>query len=299
MLGVNFAWQAAKCHSIAGSFFNNPVRDLRFESVALDITCKQSVQEVCKRISPDVVIHTAAMTNVELCEDNPVLAGGLNHVATRNVAESARDIKAKLVHISTDHLFDGQNPWSNETDIPTPLNVYAKTKAIAEEEVLQTCTDGLIIRTNFFGWGTQRRSSFSDWILNNLSTNSELTMFQDSYFTPILINDLVDIILKLVCSDARGIFNVVGRERVSKYEFAIKLAQYFGYPITSIKPIEMDKHAFKATRPKDMSLSSQKISAYLGKSMPNVDESLSSLLDLKKMGWHNKIHAAGLTTNTL
>ena len=94
LLGVNFAWQAAKCHSIAGSFFNNPVRDLRFESVALDITCKQSVQEVCKRISPDVVIHTAAMTNVELCEDNPVLAGGLNHVATRNVAESARDIKA-------------------------------------------------------------------------------------------------------------------------------------------------------------------------------------------------------------
>jgi dTDP-4-dehydrorhamnose reductase len=134
----------------------------------LDLTSFKVVDSALRDFQPDVVIHTVGLTSVDGCEADPSLAYRLNVEAANYTARSARALGAKLVHISTDHLFNGTEPWRREEDAPYPLNMYATTKLQAEEVVLQACPDALVIRTNFFGWGTSIRASFSDWIINSL-----------------------------------------------------------------------------------------------------------------------------------
>ena len=179
-----------------------------------------------------------------------------------------------------------------ETDIPCPLNFYAETKYQGELSVLEVSSDALIIRTNFFGWGTPLRSSFSDWILRSLEDHQPLNMFSDGYFTPILINDLIDLIIKLVTSNMNGTFNVAGADRVSKYEFACELARTFGHSTERINPVNMDSFNFKAARPKDMSLWSQKTESILNRPMPTLIESLLRLKALREAQWPNTLGAA-------
>jgi dTDP-4-dehydrorhamnose reductase len=284
LLGLNIALEVGERYQVSGSYYTHPVALDGGQAVKLDLASFEVAERTLRHFQPDVVIHTVGLTSVDACEADPALAYSLNVEAANFTAKSARALGAKLVHISTDHLFDGIAPWRREEDAPYPLNVYARTKAQAEDVVLQACPDALVIRTNFFGWGTSVRASFSDWIINSLEQGRELTMFYDVFFTPILINDLVELILGLVGRGAKGIFHVTGGERVSKYDFAIKLAEVFDYPRDKIRAISVENFSFKALRPKDMSLSSEKAEKYLRMPMPTVAEGLERLRSLESGG---------------
>jgi len=285
LLGLNFALQVRDHFTVSGAFHSHPVSPDGCETMPLDVTSLQAVEDVLGSIRPDVVVHTAALTDVERCEANSALAHQLNEEAARHVARSATAVGAQLVHISTDHLFDGSRPWATETDPPTPINAYATTKRLAERAVLEECPDALIIRTNFFGWGTSIRPSFSDWILKSLEQHLPLTMFNDVFFTPILINELVDLIIDLILRRTKGTFHVAGAERLTKYDFALKLAAAFGHTTEGIAPVSIDDFAFSAVRPKDMSISSKKVESYLGVAMPPVAVCLEGLKLLRQNGW--------------
>jgi dTDP-4-dehydrorhamnose reductase len=257
-----------------------------------DLTSFEAVNGVMRRIQPDVVIHTVGLTSVEGCEADPGPAHRLNVESAHYVAKVANTLGARLVHISTDHLYDGASPWQSEEDTPCPLNTYAKTKLQAEEAVIQACPEAMVLRTNFYGWGTSVRTSFSDWILKSLEQGRELTMFSDVFFTPILINDLAQMILRLVDGDAKGIFNVAGRERLSKYDFALKLAEVFNRPRDKIRATTVKEFPFKARRPEDMSLSSKKVEDYLGARMPATEDGLKRLKDLELAGHRSVLEGA-------
>src|SRR3990167_7533041 len=117
------------------------------------------------RLLPDLVVHTAGLANVDQCEQNPDLAYQSNTVIAGHVARATASRNIPLIHISTDHLFVGDNCFYKETDQPHPLNEYGKTKLLAEELVLAAYPHSLIIRTNFFGWGHLQRQSLSDWLI--------------------------------------------------------------------------------------------------------------------------------------
>src|SRR5205823_2508498 len=121
-----------------------------------------------QELAPDVVVHAAGLTNVDRCEQYPVLSRRANAEIARNVAIAVAHSRAKLVHISSDHLFSGERSFYREDDPTQPLNEYGRSKVAAEEWVLQACPSALVIRTNFFGWGHCLRQSFSDWIIINL-----------------------------------------------------------------------------------------------------------------------------------
>ena len=289
LLGLNLALQARERFQISGCYYAHPIVLDGIQALKADIASTDVLDRALRKIRPDVILHTAGLTNVEECEANPVLAQRLNVEAVQHVAKIADTLRARLIHISTDHLYDGAEPWKKETDIPDPLNVYARTKWEAEQVVLKVCPDAMIIRTNFFGWGTSIRVSFSDWILNALAENRELTMFNDVFFTPILINDLVDKMIDLMVRKATGIFHVAGGERLSKYAFAIELAQVFNYSKDKIRQISVEGFPFRAKRPKDMSLSSEKAGRYLGMRMPAVKDALNRLKEIESEG-----HSAAL-----
>lgn len=297
LLGVNLAFQLRHNFQIAGAYFSHPVTISDCETMKLDLTSEQDVFQAIESTRPDVVINTVALTDVEKCESDPDLADFLNHVSACNAARASSNIGAKFVHISTDHLFDGTKPWMTETDEPSPLNIYAKTKYQGELSVLEVCPAALIIRTNFFGWGTTLRASFSDWILNSLAVDRPMNMFVDSYFTPILINDLIDSTTRLIESGASGTFNAGGAERISKYEFGIRLAKTFEYSTENINPVSMDSFHSNAIRPKDMSLDSNKMKAFLNAELRTLDQSLTNLRELRSQGWP-QILESGLAKST-
>jgi dTDP-4-dehydrorhamnose reductase len=285
LLGLNFALQCQKQYTVSGAYFNHPVSIPGVKTLRLDLTSQAATEKAAQDIRPDIIVHTAALADVDECEANPDLAHRLNVVAARNVATVANTMGLRLVHISTDQLFNGERLWKAETDAPAPINRYGSTKWLAEKQVLETCPQALVIRTNFFGWGTAYKRSFSDWILRGLEEQRELTLFSDVYFTPILINQLIDVITSLVRSGATGVFHVAGGERLSKYTFARRLAETFNYPSDLIRPISVDEFSFKAQRPKEMSLACGKAELHLRTRMPLLQDGLDSLHRLWTQKW--------------
>lgn len=292
LLGLNLALQIRERFQTSGCYHTHPVALDAIQAFSVDMTSCDAARRALTEVHPDVIVHTAGLTNVEICEASPELAHRLNVEATQHVATIAAGLEARLVHISTDHFLDGSRPWKTEEHLVTPLNLYAKTKWQAEQEVRRICPGALIIRTNFYGWGTPAKVSFSDWILRSLQQQTELTMFHDVLFTPILINDLVDVIMALIRERASGIFHVAGRERLSKFEFASQVADIFGHSKDPIRAISVAESPLRARRPKDMSLSSRKVESLLRITMPCVREGLERLRNLRQKGWPQALEQA-------
>lgn len=283
LLATNWACYARDtCEVILALHEKNVVLDI-VKSTFINLESRDDILEVLNLISPDVVVHTAGLTNVDECQQNPQLAYHVNCELSANVAFACAKVGVKLVHISTDHLFSGQTPLSSETSIAQPVNVYAESKLRAEYEVTLLNPEALIIRTNFFGWGHQLRQSFSDWIYNNVSENKELTLFDDVYFTPILIDSLAEYVHELLAMNANGIFNVVSDERLSKYAFGLLLCKKFDLPSQLVKRGNISSIKLLAQRPNDMSLSNKKLKQTLGIGSVSV----SNQLDLLKFQLEN------------
>jgi dTDP-4-dehydrorhamnose reductase len=133
------------------------------------------------------------------------------------------------------------------------------------------------VRTNFYGWGTSVRMSFSDWILRALHAGEPLTMFTDVYFSPLFVDDLTDATFALLQRGVTGVVNVAGGERLSKYEFALRTAEAFDLPAGKVRATSVEHAALRAQRPKDMSLDVSRAVAALGRPMPSAREGLRGL----------------------
>jgi len=247
-------------------------------TVPLDLTSVETLPAQMEQYRPDAVIHTAGMSVVDQCEREPEKAREVNAVLARNVAGAAATLGVRLIHISTDHLFGGTRSLYKEDDTPEPLNAYAQTKLLAEQWVTEAHPEALIVRTNFFGWGHRFRQSFSDWIIYSLRRGEALTLFDDVFITPTLADNLALATHRLMGRDASGIFNVVGDERVSRYEFARRLAKVFALPEALIRRGRISQSNLTARRPSDMSLDNAKARAVLGGSLGILDEYLDGLL---------------------
>ncbi len=256
-----------------------------------------SVDEILasfEKIRPQLVIHTAGLTNVEECEANPELANHVNIDLAENVAMACAKLGISLVHISTDHLFSGEAPLVDESHPVAPQNVYGRTKAEAEQRVLEVCPQSLVVRTNFYGWGPLYRRSFSDMIIDSLRMGKALTLFKDIFYTPILIEALVYAVHDLVNQKANGIYNVVGDERISKYEFGIKVAKIFQLDASLIKSGYLKDKDMLVKRPYDMSLSNKKTCELLGRKLGDIDEQVLKLQQQEK-----SVHACMGATETI
>lgn len=256
-------------------------RNFSFEHakiIQLEKISKSNIIEIINKVKPFVVVNCAAITEVEKCEKENDNAKLVNSILPQIIANVCKLMRIKFVQISTDHLFNGEKSFYQEDNPISPLNNYGITKAQAEISVLNENPEALLIRTNFFGWGTSYRDSFSDWIIKSLRESKVIKLFSDVYFTPIYIEELINIIHILIEKNKQGIFNIVSKERISKFEFGIKIAKIFKYPLTLISPISIDDIDFLVTRPKDMSLSTSKLTNEIKYQIKDLE---SQLLDLK------------------
>jgi dTDP-4-dehydrorhamnose reductase len=243
----------------------------------VDLRSVSSVQSVLERDRPLFVVHAAGMTNVEACEASPDLAHHVNVTLARNVARACAGADIPLAHISTDHLFSTSAEYITESEPVSPVNVYGKSKAQAEEEVLASWPNALIVRTNFYAWGPPYRRSFSDAIVDHLRAGRSVDLFDDVYYTPILAETLALSTHELIARAATGVYNIVGDARLSKYDFGVKLAERFGLAKELIRRDLLSQRAQLVRRPFEMSLSNAKVCSALKRQLGGVDEHLGRL----------------------
>lgn len=188
------------------------------------------------------------------------------------MAQACRDVGVKLVHISTDNLFDDHQAFAQEDWPPAPLNIYGKTKTEAEAKIGEICKDALIVRTNFYGWGPGYRHSFSDTVIWALQRGQSLTLFDNVFYTSMLIEPMIDAVEIPVREGASGIYNVAGDGRVSKFEFGVALADKFGLDGNLIRKCSIGDRPALVRQPRDMSLSNAKLRSALGRGLGGIHE---------------------------
>jgi dTDP-4-dehydrorhamnose reductase len=289
LLGVNWAITCRDLYDVV-LLLNKRLVNLRdSSSVNYHITSYKTALTLFDSVRPDIVIHTAGLTNVELCEADPLLAHSVNVELSDFLSKACAELGIDFVHISTDHLFSGETAMSDETEIVNPINVYGITKVKAEEIVKYNNQQALIVRTNFYCWGTSYRQSFSDMIINALRNNENIKLFDDVFYTPILAEYLIKLVHALIEKKQEGIFNIVSSERISKYEFGILLAETFHLDTGFISRSKIFDNLKLVKRPADMSLSNKKLEEIIGSEIPSLKMQLSRLFEQEQKGLRKEI----------
>jgi len=263
------------------------IPDIPIHSV--DLTDSSAIQKIFLSLRPMQIIHCAALTNVDWCEDHPEETNKMNADSSGYLAQLALGLGARFLHISTDAVFDGKRMNYAETDEPAPLNVYGNSKLRGEHEVLRQNPSSVVARVNIYGWNAQNKLSLAEWILDQLTKGKSVPGFTDVYFTPILVNDLADILFAALDRGLSGIYHIGGSERVSKYEFARRLALEFGFDPSQIVLTNVAHASLRAKRAPDMSMNTEKISAAVGRVMPNIDSGLRRFRELRDAGYLQRL----------
>lgn len=245
--------------------------------IFIEVETVDSFKNQLKNIQPSFVIHTAGLTSVEKCEENPDLAYQINVDLPKLVALATKELNIPLVHISTDHLFNGKSSMVVEDEPTCATNVYGDTKALAEKSIMKINPNALIIRTNFYAWGTTYRKSFSDFIIYSLRKKESISLFDDVFYTPILAEKLIETVHELLQKKAKGIYNIVSDDRISKYNFGILIAEEFGLDKSLIHRSSLKDKPNLVRRPVDMSLSNKKVKDLLGRNLGTVKEHIAKL----------------------
>lgn len=240
---------------------------------AIDLSSSEETMSAIDAIKPDIIIHCAAISNVDLCETNYLAARKSNIQSTENLIKNVFS-DSRFIYISTDSVFDGTKGNYSEEDSVSPLNNYAKSKLESEQLVKENSKNYIIIRTNFFGWNKFKGESFAQWIVNSLTQRKKINMFTDVFFSPVYALTLVKFVENLINSGFSGILNIATDDYVSKYEFGTKLAKEMKLDTNLINPISIDDFDFIAKRPKNTSLDTSKVKSIFG-SMPTIDEEIN------------------------
>ena len=228
---------------------------------AMDVCDASDVKHFFRRAAPEVAILAAAFTDVDGCEKDRRKAYDINVAGTKNIVEACVQHKTKLVFFSTDYVFDGEKGNYTEEEKSNPQSHYGKTKLWAEEAIKDSCVDFIIERVSvLYGYNDAHdKQTFEKWVTESLKAKKEIRVVSDQFSCPTLIDDIARATNVLLERGESGVFHVVGSECLSRYHFALNIADVFGFDKNLITPILTEELAQPAPRPKNSCLSTEKI----------------------------------------
>ena len=230
--------------------------------VRVDFRDVEKVVELVNEVKPDIVIHTAAIGDVDKCEIDKELAWRVNVEATLALAKNTSKLNSYFLYLSTDYVFDGEKGLYKEDDIPNPVNYYGFTKLIAENIVRSSLERCSIVRTShIYGFGMGRKN-FARAVVEALSQGQKIKALVDQWLSPTLNTLLAKAVRELVEMNYIGVIHIAG-ERISRYEFAKAIARRFNFDEDLVEPITMKDIQFRARRPRDSSLDTSKARSIL------------------------------------
>jgi dTDP-4-dehydrorhamnose reductase len=230
-----------------GSYMSEHFRPGQKPQERWDVTDESLVRKVVGKLDPEVIIHCAAIKDIELCEQKPKEALKVNLLGTYNIAKECKG--RKLIFISTDMVFSGTKGMHTVDDAPNPNTVYGYSK-MAAEEVVKGLDDYAICRTSaVYGW--TRRKSFSMWLYDKLKSGSTIDVYDNIQSSPTYVENLCQMVDDIIKKRLTGTYHTCGPNRMSKFDFALAFAEAFGFDREKIK-------AAKAKEAQDISLDAAK-----------------------------------------
>jgi dTDP-4-dehydrorhamnose reductase len=248
--------------------------------VSLDITNRATIQQVCDEYQPTAIINTAAMTNVDACEEDETGCQKLNVTAVQYLFDWCKLNTRHLVHLSTDFVFDGKNGPYVETDVRNPLSIYAKSKVDSEDLLLNdSYLNWTILRTIIvFGQGENlSRSNIVLWAKSELAHGKTMNIVQDQFRAPTWADDLAWACIKVATANKNGIYHISGPETISMYELVKRIAKFYGFDENLVRPIDSNTLNQKAKRPAITGFILDKANQELGYNPLSFEESLAKL----------------------
>jgi dTDP-4-dehydrorhamnose reductase len=289
LLGLNLALEAAKDHTVFGLVNNNRLNTDAFQIIEADLLEPGAAQRLLEATQPDWVIHCAALANLEACEADPKQAQELNSKIPGELALHVARGGARLIHVSTDAVFDGQRGEYTEEDSPNPLSIYAQTKLDGERAVAKVNPAAIIARVNLFGWSLLGKRSLGEFFVYNLQSHKPVKGFTDVYFCPLLANHLAHIFVQMLNEGLHGVYHVVSSECISKYDFGVAVARKFGLDEGLITPASWKEGGLVAARASNLTLRTVKLTRALGKSLPTISAGLGEFYTLYQQDYPQKL----------
>ena len=289
LLGLNLSLEVAKEHTVFGQVNHHSLSTEAFTVIKTDLLAPEAVQRLLEQTQPDWVIHCAAMANIDACEANPLQARRINSEIPRELADLVARGGARLLHVSTDAVFDGRLGYYTEEDLPNPLSVYAQTKLEGERAVAEANPEAMIARVNLYGWSLSGKRSLGEFFFYHLQAGKRVKGFTDVFFCPLLANDLAYIFLRMLAAGLSGLYHVVSSECISKYSFGMRIAQRFGLDNSLITPTSVTESGLTAARSPNLTLRSAKLSQVFGQSLPDISTGLERFYTLCQQGYPQKL----------
>ena len=256
------------------------IQDNRIHYYSLDITDGMAVNLMMEKLAPDIIIHCAALTQVDECEQQPIKAWEINVTATRFLVDAAKKINAFMVFVSTDFVFDGIHGPYRETDDVNPVSYYGSTKVAAEKAVSESGLPYAIVRTCLlYGnilFGT--RSNIVNWVKENLEAGKKIKVVSDQWRTPTYIEDLAKGIVLIAEKKATGLFHISGKDFLSPYDMAIATADYLHLDKILIEKVDASVFTQPAKRPATTGFIIDKAKEVLGYDPVSFREGLQKML---------------------
>jgi dTDP-4-dehydrorhamnose reductase len=218
---------------------------------SLDITEEDSILQIFEKYKPDFVINTAAMTNVDACEDDKELCDKINVTAVNYLSTACEKFNSHLIHISTDFIFDGENGPYREDDVANPLSYYGLSKWKSEQLLQQSNCKWAILRTIIL-YGTAenlQRNNIVLWGRQALKDGQELNIIDDQFRSPTLAEDLAEACRLVIKKQAIGVYNASGKDQMSIYEMVERMADFYKCDKSQINRISSSTLNQKAKRP--------------------------------------------------
>ena len=252
------------------SHFNviDTYRNHKSSKKKLDLTIKDDFSRIFSNYNPDVIINCAAITDLDYCEKNKTHCHSVN-VEGLNRIISFSSINTKIIHISTDYVFDGKVGFYDEEHLTYPINYYGKCKLESENILIGSNKEYIIFRAGMLF--DNRSDNFFTWILRNLREGKEIKVVSDMISNPTWIPSFSNVIMKSIYLDLSGLFHYGTDSPMSRLEFARLVADRFGYNKNLILPTTLEEIDFLAKRPRNTGLISSKISKQIEVNIDNID----------------------------
>ncbi|NQV42138.1 MAG: dTDP-4-dehydrorhamnose reductase [Candidatus Marinimicrobia bacterium] len=280
LLGQNIVREFSKDHDIYGldltpSIFG-PSQNIQVKQIDLNDTI--ALEQYIKKVQPDSIVHTAAYTNVDRAEDDHEIALAVNGKVPAEIANICKHLDIPLVHISTDYVFSGDAGPYRETDDRDARGKYAESKLAGEKAVLESGAKVAVIRPNvMYGNGKALKSSFVEWLVTELRNERSVRIVDDQYNNPTYARRLAYVIRMILENNAWDIWHFGSKEVVSRYTFALKIADTFGLSSSLINAISTVDLNQRAPRPLRSGLICEKLNKELGIPILRIDEELALL----------------------
>jgi dTDP-4-dehydrorhamnose reductase len=236
-----------------------------------DIAGRRELRDLVQALVPNFIMNAAAFTDVDGSETQRELCWKVNVTGVENLVYAAQKVHARLIHVSTDYVFDGKNGPYREDDRPNPLGFYARSKLAGENVLINSAANCAIARTMvLYGSGYEIRPNFVTWLIGQLRNGKTVRIVDDQFGNPTLASELAGALRTLAESGRNGIYHISGSEMIDRYHFAVKIAEVFGLDSSLIQPIKTGDLKQASPRPLRSGFDISKVVSALNVAMSDV-----------------------------